>query len=72
MYLCVFFVCVACCNYKLKHSSRVHLLFLKLIEFKQKNALNLPAIINKKSCLCLCVGVCVKLKRKSEQQWTIA
>lgn len=59
--LCMYvfsFVCVcACSNYKLKHSSLcASSSSLKLIDLKQKNALNLPANINKKSSVC--VGVC--------------
>lgn len=59
MYVCFLFVCVyACSNYKLKHSSSCAFSSLKLIELKQKNALNLPANINKKSSVCVCRCVC--------------
>lgn len=45
--------CLFVCNYKLKHSSSCAVSSLKLLELKQKNALNLPANINKKSSVCV-------------------
>lgn len=60
------FVCVyACSNYKLKHSSSCAFSSLKLIELKQKKRSQFTREYKQKI-------VCVCVKRKSEQQLTIA